>query len=125
MIQYALLSDGCADRYGRGYSIPDGFVQVPDDIPYGMIGSMMVVDGEWVPRPVLPDPVTVDGVTTMKGAPPGTVCEVNDLDVGVILATVEEDGGLIEIELPDPGTYLLEYAPPRPYLPLSVRVVTP
>lgn len=124
MITYARLIDGVPVQSGRGHIIPEGFVQAPNIRPE-LVYDLMVVDGEWVPRPVLPDPVTVDGVTTIKGVPPGTVCEVNDLDVGVILATIEEDGGLIEIDLPDPGTYLLEYTPPRPYLPLSVRVVTP
>jgi hypothetical protein len=125
MTQYAKLTDGCVTRFGRNDHVPEDCVLVPDEIPYWSIPNMRLTEGAWALRPALPSPQTVAGVTTMTGAPSGTVCEVNDLDGGAILATVTEASGVIAIDLPDPGRYALDYAPPLPYLPLAVTVVIP
>lgn len=124
MMTYARLVDGIPVQVGRGYAIPDGCFETPD-IAIEAVYGLMLVNGEWISRPTLPVPVTDGDTTTMTGAPTGTTCEVCDLEVGGILATVPEVAGLIVIELPDPGSYLLDYRPPLPCMPLSLTVVTP
>lgn len=128
MIRYAFVdAAGYVTGAGSGPKLRDGAVELPEGVtPMASIG-MRLVDGVFVPRPDLPDPVISQaegqGLTiSFADLPPSTVAEIIDAEIGVSLGFEPEANGLIQIELPDPGRYEIILTPPRPYLPRSLNV---
>lgn len=131
MISYAFVdADGYVTGAGSGPRLREGAVELPDGItPMTSIATMQV-DGVFVPRPMVPEPV----VTAFEAAgravqfadlPPGTTAEIIDVDAGYTIATLPEVKGLIAIELPDPGRYRIEVNPPRPFLQMIIDIEVP
>ena len=121
MIQYALLIDGCADRFGRGHAIPEGFTQVPNEIQYDDIPRMMLVSGEWSLRPVLQSHSVSGLLITLPGCPSGTAVEVSVVSTGTITHAITGSGD-ISLTMPEAGAYWVDILPPRPTMPKRFRV---
>lgn len=131
MISYAFVdADGYVTGAGSGPRLREGAVELPEGITPMTSIAVMLVDGVFVPRPTVPEPV----VTAFEAAgravrfadlPPGTTAEIIDVDAGYTIATLPEVKGLIAIELPDPGRYRIEVDPPRPFLQMIIDIEVP
>jgi hypothetical protein len=75
---------------------------------------------EILPRPLI-SPLTEDtpGVWEATGCPDDLEIVVWDIDLGVILAEVPQINGVIQIALPDPGSYKLISKAPFPYINIT------
>ena len=131
MLRWAILEpDGAYPvQAGSGRILPPGAVETPPDVPPETIAASMLVDGTWVRRPALPDPVvasSADGLrVTVGGLPPEAACTVWDAATGEALATLTPDQGTVALTLADPGRYLIEIEAPRPWLRVSRAVEVP
>lgn len=127
MIQYSWAdAEGFVVRAGSGFTLPDGAIELPEGLTAMASVHHMLVGGAFVPRPVLPNPVInrLDAgvLVQFTDLPTGTMAEVIDAAIGCTLGSEPEAKGAILIELPEPGLYLIEVTPPRPFLPLSVKI---
>lgn len=101
---------------------PEGIVLFEDTLDYGW------VDGEWdnnyyitagptiTLRPTLPELENTSGNIWSKDTyPASTYAEVWDTELDLLLDTVYESSGIITIELPDSGVYLIKLFNSFPY----------
>lgn len=117
MIQYAILDEhGCIELAGITDFPPVGHIPLSTKFPLWSVEYLMFKDGEWQERPALDDPVITAGGFTLTNCPPGTRGAVFDKLTGVYFGEVLEENGVIEIELPDPGTYSVEIETPKPWI---------
>lgn len=86
---------------------------------------MRFIGGAWTDRPLSPVAEVLAGSVTLTECPAGSYAEIYDREIGDYLGRVDETGGVIEISLPDPGTYLIEVTFPPPYLPSRSVVEVP
>lgn len=99
-------------------SAPNGAIDAPDGVE-----TMMLTDGAWVQRPVIPDPVVMDSIVRFEGVPDGASCEILDRDYAYVAAVVAAESGVIEFQIKDVGTYQLEVTAPLPWIPKTLNVV--
>lgn len=112
---WALLDDhGCVTACGINTTPPPGAVAAPENPR-----MLMCLAGEWSPRPTVPEPVLTGTGFVLAGLPEGTITTVYDLEAGTILGTIEGDA---EVVLPDPALYAIEILPPKPWLPVRLRL---
>lgn len=112
MIRHFAILDAAGLVVAAG-TVPEG-----EDLPEGAVACDPHVGegwwcdgGEWRERPALPEP---DGLS-WSGLPAGTVIEVRDAEIGVLLAQIEPEDGAATIGLPDPGAYEVIVRPPPPW----------
>lgn len=131
MIHFAVFdAEGLVIGAGSNRVLKAGAVALPDGVTAMAAMQMMLRDGLLVPRPVLTGPTVEPYDKTglalrFAGLPAGTVASVVDTLAGYQMAELAETGGLIGIELPDTGLYRIEVTPPRPWLPLAMKIEVP
>ncbi len=113
MIYAELGAMGCPVQVGTAPELPEGKVEIPAATIADAWG-LMLVSGEWMPRPVLAAPV-MSGLTVMlPDAPEGTTIEATQ---GSSITTVT--GAAITV--PAAGGYWIEVTPPLPTMPMRFR----
>lgn len=127
MIGWAILdAAGCVIRAGLGRDLPPGAVPLPEGLAPCDAARLLLAGGAWVARPPLPPPLVAPGeagtLVSWSGLPEGTALRVADAETGCLLAEAAAEEGRIAALLEDPGTYLLDLAPPAPWLPASLEV---
>ncbi len=131
MISYAFVdADGYVTGAGSSLRLRSGALELPAGVTPMASIHMQLVDGVFVPRPTLPEPM----VTELQAAgramqfadlPPDTAAEIIDVEGGYSIAILPEIKGTIEIALPDPGRYRIEVTPPRPFLQMIIDIEVP
>jgi len=125
LVKYARLVGGCVVAGGQGGVVPEGFVEVPDEVDLVSLATLMLTGEGWMPRPAMAAPVVSDAGpgrdVTFIDCPAGTAFEVSDAETGAILQTITA-GGSVVIHLPEPGRYRIDAQPPLPFLPLQAAV---
>ena len=99
-------------------SAPEGAVDAPEGAE-----TMMFVNGFWVQRPVVPDPVVIGNMIRFEGVPDEASCEVLDRDYNYVAAVVVAESGVIEFQIDDAGSYQLDVSVPLPWLAKTLNVV--
>jgi hypothetical protein len=99
-------------------SAPEGTVDAPEGAE-----TMMFVNGFWIQRPVVPDPVVIGKMIRFEGIPDGASCEVLDRDYAYVAAVVAAESGVIEFQIDDAGSYQLDVSVPLPWLAKTWTVV--
>jgi len=134
ILNYAWVdADGLITR-GKSEAIevlPEGAVQL-DAPPSMYLGKYATFDGEgaveaWHDRPSSPVPDLQTGAPFDQtwAVPAGTVVEVYDTAPWEKLdGAAMESGGVVQVHLPDPGTYVLEITAPPPYRAVRIQVVS-
>ena len=127
MISYALLdSDGYPTRLGTAATLPEGAVALPASADLEALSRMRRVDGEWAARP---QPRVVIGEAAPSGrlivledaCGPGTIVRILDAELGDLLGAWPSPEPVSWV-LADPGRYIVEIDPPRPWRPVSLPV---
>ena len=107
----------------KSYAV-DGWQRLPSGTSIERAVRMMWVGEEWVMRPCIDPPVTAradDGVVVTFGTlPEQTEVSVTDASSGEELARLT--GPAVEVELVDPGIYVIEVFAPLPWIPFDMRV---
>ena len=83
----------------------------------------MFVNGVWVQRPTIPDPVIIGNIVLFEGVPDGASCEVLDRDYNYVAAVVAAESGVIEFQIDGAGSYQLDVSVPPPWLAKTLNVV--
>lgn len=127
MRQHYIIIDGDGLVEAAGFGVaPEGAVIVGSQMsPFDL--SRLYVDGEngLVPRPEAASP-TIDGDDlSLPSGPEGTRLRVVDRVSDEIMWEQVTDGELAAyvLTLPDAGTYIVDIAPPPPWLPVQVEFV--
>jgi hypothetical protein len=127
MTVWALLTPGgCIAAAGISKHPPAGHKVLPPGVTPEAAPRLRWLDGDWAPRPALPAAVITEGGIRIEDCPEGVICEVCDRDTGVLLGVVEAEGGLLILDLPDPGAYRLTLSAPEPFLaPEPITLIIP
>jgi hypothetical protein len=108
MITYVKVNEfGVPVRAGNGLILPDGFIEFPADIPVTELYDLMLIEGSWMPRPVVTPPDYPDG-TVIDAYGPGRS----------FLGTFTTP-----CQLPAEAVFL-DIVPPMPYAPLTLLIDT-
>ncbi len=122
MFQFAFLNEeGTVQTLGANRHLPEGAIAVTGALE--AYAAMMFVEGVWVPRPAISEPVISGNIVRIEGVPDGASCEIRDRDFNYIAAVVAAESGIIEFQINDAGTYQLEVSAPLPWLSKTVNVV--
>ena len=120
MKKYAIISsDGLlVVATAMSITVPDGAIELPNDIDLDLVLRSYILDGELVPRPAVPIPIQTEIGVYISGCPTDSIITVHDVISHEILAqittTLAEPSA--DFELPDTGRYQFEIEPPVPYI---------
>lgn len=102
----------------RTYPAP-GWVAMPAGSD-ATLAALMLQDGVWVPRPMLPAAVEAMGpaglIVIVEGLPDDAVITVHDIETGELLAVEGPVEGTVELMFADAGRYQLDASAPRPWM---------
>lgn len=103
------------------------WVAMPPGVNMSDCAGMMLINGEWQPRPRAAAPaiarVTLGWEVRFDGVPDGASCDVYDRDFQELLDDVPANQGSIAFLITDPGTYQLDVTVPAPWVGLTLNVV--
>jgi hypothetical protein len=127
MIRYAVLdAEGYVVRAGVAPVLPSDAVAVTGDQDPLLLRR---VEGEFVARPPLPDPVITALTPGLRvqwdDLPAGTVAVITDLAWDYEFDPQSDDAGVILMDLVSPGSFRIDLTPPRPHLERTVIITVP
>lgn len=124
MIHYALIDEeGCVTEAGTTDRPPLGYIPFKDGLEPQWAEWLMFKDGGWQERPLPPAPVVTNGRFLLEECPVGTRALVMDAQTGAFFGEALEENGVLDIELPDPGGYMIEVEPPRPWIKPEIMTI--
>jgi hypothetical protein len=109
----------------RSYAT-EGWVQMPAGLSIEEASGLMLVNGEWCPRPRVTALQIARGKSGWEihshGLPEGACCDVYDRDFHELLDDVPAERGVIAFLITDPGTYQFDITVPTPWIGLTMNV---
>lgn len=108
---------------GRAKSLPDGALELPEEMTPREALALYAVGGVLIPRPSSPAPVPSDNGWVVRGCEVGTHIEIFDLSGDEVLFDgIVNEAQDVALSFPDPGQYEVHVFAPLPAFPTKTTI---